>query len=393
MQLDFGKCRSFWQMPLDEESSYLTTFNTPFGRYRFTVVPFGMVFAQEVFHKTVHEKFHDIPGCETDIDDILIWGRTIDEHDLRLEQVLNRVQEINMTLSQEKCQFRQTEVTYLGERLTQEGVKQDGAKLKAIRDYVKPTNKQDVQRLLGMVNFIAKFAPKVSDVTAPLRELIKKNVAFHWLDTHDRAFEELKRVLTDSETLRYYNVTKGVTLQVDASQHGLGAALLQDDGPVAFASRAMNDTRKRYAQIEKELLAIVFGCKRFHQYVYGKTITVETDHKPLESIFRKPLSQAPSRLQKMLMQIQEYDINLVYKKGCEMYLADALSRAFPPEIVHEQFEADIDSERFVHLMSIESYVIIIIIIINGLGYTPSQKIELWCVYKISTLHIFTYIKN
>ncbi|CAB4045152.1 Hypothetical predicted protein [Paramuricea clavata] len=144
----------FWQMPLDDESSNLTTFNTPFGRYRFTVVPFGMVFAQEVFHKTVHEKFNDILGCETDIDDILIWGRTIDEHDLRLEQVLNRVQEINMTLSQEKCQFRQTEVTYLGERLTQEGVKPDGAKLKAIRDYVKPTNKQDVQRLLGMVIII-----------------------------------------------------------------------------------------------------------------------------------------------------------------------------------------------------------------------------------------------
>ena len=157
--------REHYQLPTQQE--YLTTFNTPFGRYLFTVVPFGMVFAQEVFHKTVHEKFNDIPGCETDIDDILIWGRTIDEHDLRLEQVLNHVQEINMTLSQEKCQFRQTEVTYLGERLTQEGVKPDGAKLKAIRDYVKPTNKQDVQRLLGMVNFIAKFAPKVSDVTAP----------------------------------------------------------------------------------------------------------------------------------------------------------------------------------------------------------------------------------
>ena len=209
-----------------------------------------------------------------------------------------------------------------------------------------------------MVNFIAKFVPKVSDVTAPLRELIKKNVAFHWLETHDRAFEELKRVLTlrDSETLRYYDVTKGVTLQVDASHDGLGAALLQNDGPAAFASRAMNDTQRRYAQIEKELLAIVFGCKRFHQYVHGKTITVETDHKPLECIFHKPLSQAPSRLQKMLMQIQEYDIKLAYKKGCEMYLADALSRAFPPELVHEQFEADIDSERFVHLMSIESYV-------------------------------------
>ena len=147
-----------------------------------------------------------------------------------------------------------------------------------------------------------------------------------------------------------------MTLQVDASQNGLGAALIQNQGPVAYASKAMNDTQRRYAQIEKELLAVVFACKRFHQYVYGKTITVESDHKPLEAILKKPLSQAPSRLQKMLMQLQAYDINLVYKKGSEMYIADALSRAFPPEIIPEQFEEDIASERFVHLMSSESYV-------------------------------------
>ena len=125
--------------------------------------------------------------------------------------------------------------------------------------------------------------------------------------------------------LRYYNVSKPVTLQVDASQHRLGAALLQDHGPIAYASKAFNETQRRYAQIEKELLAVLFGCKRFHQYVYGQPITVESDHKPLEAIFRKPLSQPPSRLQKMLMQLQAYDITLVYKKGTEMYIADALS--------------------------------------------------------------------
>ena len=343
-------------MPLDEESSYLTTFNTPFGRYRFTVIPFGVVFAQEVFHKTVHEKFHDLPGCETDIDDILIWGRTLEEHDQNLERVLNRVADINMTLSKDKCQFRQTEITYLGETLTANGVKPDETKVEAIKNYPKPTNKHDVQRLLGMVNFIAKFAPNISDVTAPLRELIKKNVAFHWLETHEKAFRDLQHLLTDPATLRYYDVAKPVTLQVDASQNGLGAALIQHQGPVAYASKAMNDTQRRYAQIEKELLAVVFACKRFHQYVYGKTITVESDHKPLEAILKKPLSQAPSRLQKMLMQLQAYDINLVYKKGSEMYIADALSRAFPPEIIPEQFEEDIASERFIHLMSSESYV-------------------------------------
>ncbi|XP_046857694.1 uncharacterized protein K02A2.6-like [Xenia sp. Carnegie-2017] len=257
----------FWQMPLDEESSYLTTFNTPFGRYRFTVIPFGVVFAQEVFHKTVHEKFQHLPGCETDIDDILIWGRTLEEHDRNLERVLNRVADVNMTLSKDKCQFRQTEITYLGETLTAYGVKPDESKVEAIKNYPKPENKQDVQRLLGMVNFIAKFAPNVSDVTAPLRELIKKNIEFHWHETHEKAFQDLQHLLTHPNTLRYYDVAKPVILQVDASQNGLGAALIQDQGPVAYASKAMNDTQRRYAQIEKELLAVVFACKRFHQYV------------------------------------------------------------------------------------------------------------------------------
>ena len=286
----------------------------------------------------------------------MIWGRTLEEHDQNLERVLNRVADINMTLSKDKCQFRQTEITYLGETLTANGVKPDETKVEAIKNYPKPTNKHDVQRLLGMVNFIAKFAPNISDITAPLRELIKKNVAFHCLETHEKAFRDLQHLLTDPATLRYYDVAKPVTLQVDASQNGLGAALIQHQGPVAYASKAMNDTQRRYAQIEKELLAFVFACKRFHQYVYGKTITVESDHKSLEAILKKPLSQAPSRLQKMLMQLQAYDINLVYKKGSEMYIADALSRAFPPEIIPEQFEEDIASERFIHLMSSESYV-------------------------------------
>ena len=159
-------------MPLDEESCYLTTFNMPFGRYRFTVIPFGIVFAQEVFHKTVNEKFHDLPGCETDIDDILIWGRTMAEHDQNLERVLNRVADINMTLSKDKCQFRQTKITYVGETLTANGFQPDETKVEAIKSYPKHSNKHDVQRLLGMVNFIAKFAPNISDITTPLRELL-----------------------------------------------------------------------------------------------------------------------------------------------------------------------------------------------------------------------------
>ena len=334
----------FRQMPLDEENSYLTTFNTPFGRYRFTVIPFGVVFAQEVFHRTVTELFADIDGCETDIDDILVWGKTLEEHDHNLKMTLDHIRKVKMTLNREKCKFRQTELIYLGEKLPADGVKQDDDKMKAIREYTRPESKQDVLRLLGVVNFIAKFAPKVSDFTAPLRELIKKNVEFHWLDHHEKAFQDLKKLLTGPEALRYYEVTKPITLQVDASQKGLGAALVQDQGPVAYASKAM--TQQRYAQIEKEL----------HQYIYGKRVIIKTDHKPLESIYNKPLSQAPSHLQRMLLQLQEYDIELRYKKGSEMYLADALSRAFTTEVREEQFERDMKVEKCINLMSARSYV-------------------------------------
>ena len=197
----------FWQMPLDEESSFLTTFHTPFGRYRFTIVPFGFNFAQEVFHRTLIEKFADIKGCETDIDDILVWGKTIEEHDQNLQKTLERARRINLTLNKFKCKFRQRQLIYLGEKLTADGVKPDETKIEAIREYKRPENKQDVLRLLGMMNFVAKLAPRASDFTAPLRELTKKTVEFHWNERHEKAFQDLKRFLSGPEALKTSHAT------------------------------------------------------------------------------------------------------------------------------------------------------------------------------------------
>ena len=146
--------------------------------------------------------------------------------------------------------------------------------------------------------------------------------------------------------LHYFNVKEDVTLQCDASQSGLGAALLQNGQPVAYASRALTPAETRYAQIEKELLAIVFACERFDSYIYGLAgIKVESDHKPLESIFLKPLHAAPQRLQRMLLRLQRYSLVIRYKKGKEMYLADTLSRAHLTDIctcefIHELEEID-----------------------------------------------------
>ena len=179
-----------------------------------------------------------------------------------------------------------------------------------------PIDKQAVQRFLGMINYRAKFIENVNEKAKPLRDLIKKEIEWHWGPEQVKAFETLKMNLIEAPVLGYYDVTKSVKLTCDASQNGLGAAILQNDMPIAYASKAMTPTQTNYAQIEKELLAVLFACRKFDDYIYGKkSITVETDHQPLVTIFSKPLRAAPMRLQKMMLALQRYNIKLVYKRG------------------------------------------------------------------------------
>lgn len=135
-------------------------------------------------------------------------------------------------------------------------------------------------------------------------------------------------MVTQAPVLRYFDMKKPLTLTVDASSKGLGAALVQDEQPIVYASRALTKSQQNYAQIEKEALAISFGCEKFHQYIFGRSVTVESDHKPLQSIFKKSLHQAPARLQRLLLSLQKYDLNVIFKPGKTMFLADTLSRAF-----------------------------------------------------------------
>ena len=156
-----------------------------------------------------------------------------------------------------------------------------------------PSCKQDLQRLLGIINYLAKYIPNMSELTAPLRSLLKSDVPWAWFLEHDTAFTKLKSVLSSAPVLRFYDTNLPTALQVDASKKDLGACLLQQKQPVAYASRAMSSSEINYAQIEKELLAIVYGCERFNVCTYGAEIEVLSDQKPLESIFKKPLSRYP----------------------------------------------------------------------------------------------------
>ena len=177
-----------------------------------------------------------------------------------------------------------------------------------------------------------------------MRELLKKDVAWHWSGEHVRAFDKIKTILTNPEpgVLTYYDVTKPIKLQVDASKSGLGAVLIQSNMPVAYASRSLTPAETRYAQIEKELLAVVFGCNCFYQYIYSKQIIVESDHQPLEIIAKKPLDKAPIRLQRMLLNLQSYDVVIKYRPGKELYLADTLSRAHLSKCKSEEETLDLD---------------------------------------------------
>lgn len=336
----------FWQLKLDDVSSRLCTFNTPFGRYRFLRLPFGINSAPEVFHRTVKQLFEGIEGVETYIDDILIWGETKELHDSRLRLVLERARAKNFKLNKAKCKVGLSEIKYLGHIFSKDGLKPDQSKVEAIIQMPTPECKKDVERFLGMVTYLAKFVPNMSQNTEPLRRLTRDEVAWHWEKEHQNTFNNLKTILTEAPLLRYYDVKLPVTLSVDASKSGLGAVLLQENKPVAYASRALTETEQRYAQIEKEMLAIVFGAERFHQYIYGKEVDVQSDHKPLEAIVKKPLSSAPARIQRLLMRLQKYQVNVQYKPGKEMHIADALSRAYLP--VTNSPDKDIEAQ--VHMV-------------------------------------------
>lgn len=272
----------FWMVPLEEKSSYLCTFATPFGRYRFLRLPFGIKCAPEAFHRIVKHTFDDLPGVDSYIDDILVWGSTKSEHDERLRNVLLRARERGFKFNPDKCQICVNEIKYLGTVFSSEGIKIDDRKVEAIVKLPAPTCRKDLERFLGMLNYVAKFIPGFADKTAQLRSLLKKDSIWQWDENCDKSFSELKDVLCKSPVLGYFDSSQPVTLSVDASSVGLGAAILQNGKPVAYASRALTQTQQGYAQIEKEMLAITFGCERFHSYLYSRPVLVESDNKPLE---------------------------------------------------------------------------------------------------------------
>ena len=259
-------------------------------------------------------------------DDNTVHGQDESHHDLYLHDAMERTRRAGIKLNHEKCIIKTSECSFYGMVYTPSGVKPDPEKVSAIQNIDLPKDKKELHTFLGMVNYLAPFMPNLASHTAPLRELLKDDVDDQWFPSHTRAFEILKCQLSTETTLAYYDRSKPVVIQVDASSKGLGAVLLQENKPIAFASKALTPPESRYANIERELLAVVYGCEKFHTYLYGRQFVIESDHRPLEQIHKKNFDMAPPRLQRMLLRLQPYDCMIQYKPSKEMVIADTLSR-------------------------------------------------------------------
>lgn len=337
--------KGFWHLKLTENSSKLTTFWTPFGRFRWLRLPFGISSAPEIFAHKMQEITQDLKGVEVLIDDILIYGcgenmkQALEDHNENLQKLLIRLKEHNCKLNREKVKLCQTSVKFFGHVLTSEGLRPDQDKTSAISKMTTPRSREELLRFLGMVTYLSRYLKKLSSEVENLRRLTRDDVDWNWTAVEEKEFLNIKTKVMNIQKQKYFNVNEPVTLECDASATGLGAALYQDDQVVGFASRTLTRTERNYAQIEKELLAILFGCTRFDQLLAGnRKITVKTDHKPLITIFQKPLLKAPKRLQLMLMVLQRYHLEVHFVKGKENVVADTLSRAPLDQEIQESRE-------------------------------------------------------
>lgn len=253
----------------------LTTFNTVFGRYRFLKQPFAIISVQDEFQRQVDETCEGLDSIAGTVDDILMFAGT-------RPTPLDCTRERGVRLNPDKCV---SEVSDFGYTLSSEGTKPDPQKMNAVKEMRPPQSDGELETILRMVNYLSRFAPYLSEVNA---QLLRQDSEFVWDTNHDKAFQAMKDLITQQPgaVLAYFNPQKELRLHVDASKSGHGAAMLQDDKSVAYTSKSLNGTEENNAQIAKEPYAVLFGCKRFHEYMYGRRVVVESDHKPLVAILR-----------------------------------------------------------------------------------------------------------
>ena len=281
--------QAYHQLTLHKDLMQYVTINTHQGLYHYNRLPFGISSAPAIFQKLMDTVLQGIPLVICYLDDILITERNDEEHLTSLSTVLQRLQKYGFRLKREKCEFLQCSVENLGHRIDCEGLHAISSKLQVITQAPAPQNVQELRSFFGLLNYYGKFIPNVASLIQPLNSLLQHDRKWKWSSECAQAFSQAMRELASSHVLIHYDPTLPITLAGDASSYGIGAVIshLMPDGserPIAFASRTLSTSERNYAQLEKEALSLIFGVKKFHQYLYGRRFTLITDHKPLTAI-------------------------------------------------------------------------------------------------------------
>ncbi|XP_054723042.1 uncharacterized protein K02A2.6-like [Uloborus diversus] len=342
IKLDLSQ--AYLQLTVDEDSAMAQTIVTHKGAFKCKRLQFGISSAPGIFQQFIERLLSSIPGVLPYFDDVLIKGSTMEELTERFRQVLKKFSESGLRLNKEMCIIGASSIQYLGFHIDKDGIKPTKDKVDAIRNAPTPKSKEELQAFLGLLNFYHVFLKNKADIAEPLHRLLDKDAHWTWTNTHQSAFEKVKRLLSAETLLTHFDEKKPIILTCDTSQFGIGAVLshqLEDgtEAPIAYYSRTMNKTEHRYAQIDKEALAIIQGVKKFYNFLFGQKFEIRSDHKPLLGLLapNKPIpSMLSPRMQRWSIMLSSYDYNLVYKPGKEITNADGLSRLPQPMSPNEE---------------------------------------------------------
>lgn len=334
---------AYLQVELDEESRQYATINTHKGLFQYKRLPFGVASAPSIFQRTMENLLQGIPGVCVYIDDVLVTGTTEQDHLENLTQVLCRLEEAGVKLKREKCAFLLPEVAYLGHVISADGLHTSEEKVRGIVEAPAPRNVAELRSFLGLVNYYGKFLPDLATTLSPLYTLLQKQKKWTWGPDQKKAFSHVKDMLKSSRVLVHFDDQLPLILSCDASPYGVGAVLSHQmpDGserPVGFASRTLAKAEQKYSHLDKETLAIIFGVKKYHQYLYGRQFIIKTDHQPLTHIFSESRATpvlASGRIQRWALILGGYDYSIQYKEGKKNANADALSRLPLPTTLQE----------------------------------------------------------
>lgn len=353
---NLGKCvyfttldlaQGFHQIEMAEESIEKTAFSVNNGHYEYVRMPFGLKNAPSTFQRVMDNILREYlyKFCFVYMDDVVIFSKSLHDHLIHIKQIFSKFREFNLKVQLDKSEFLCKEVAFLGHIITPEGIKPNPSKIKAVQEYPLPKTVKEIKSFLGLVGYYRRFILNFAKVLTPFTRCLKKGTK---IDTNDpqyiEAFHKCKELLTNAPVLAYPDFEKTFHLTTDASNVAIGGVLSQNNHPIAFYSRTLNSAEKNYSTIEKELLSIVENTKHFRPYLYGRHFKIETDHKPL--VWLMSLKDPNSRLVKWRLRLEEFDYQVIYKKGKDNCVADALSR------VEINTKEVISNEEELELMSV-----------------------------------------